>query len=88
MSKPKAQPSETDDLPFEKALERLEEIARRLEEEELPLDTSLKLFEEGVALSRRCGRRLEEAERRVEVLVREADGRLGQEPLDHDEDPS
>ena len=62
---------------LEEALERLESIARRLEEEEkLSLDESLRLFEEGVALSRQCGQRLQEAEQKVEILLRQADGNL------------
>ena len=87
MSKAKSERSLNEKLPFEKALERLEEIARRLEEEELPLETSLQLFEEGVGLSRECGRRLEEAERKVETLARQPDGSLREEPVDLDEDP-
>ena len=48
---------------FETALARLEEIVRKLETGELPLEQSLRLFEEGVKLSRLCNRQLDEAER-------------------------
>src|SRR5439155_18005849 len=54
---------------FETALKRLEEIVTRLENGELTLDSALQLFEEGIKLSRFCHTRLEEAERRVEILL-------------------
>jgi len=62
------------DLPFERALERLEEIAERLEAGDLELEAALAAFEEGVGLARRCAEQLREAERRIEVLTREGDG--------------
>jgi len=54
---------------FEEALARLEEIVRKLESGNMSLEDSLKAFEEGVRLSRICSERLDEAERRVEILV-------------------
>jgi exodeoxyribonuclease VII small subunit len=62
------------ELPFERALERLEEIAQRLEAGDLELEAALAAFEEGVGLARRCAEQLREAERRIEVLTREGDG--------------
>ena len=62
----------TDNLSFEAALERLEGIVRKLESGELPLDDSLAAFEEGVKLSTYCHRRLDEVEKKVQVLL--ADG--------------
>ena len=59
---------------FEDALARLEAIVERLESGEAPLEASLAMFEEGIALSRRCNQRLVAVERRLEVLVRRADG--------------
>lgn len=59
---------------FEASLSNLEKIVRRLEEGDLPLEESLKLFEDGVRLSRECQERLNQAERRIEVLLRDADG--------------
>lgn len=59
---------------FEKALERLEEIVRKMEAGDMTLDESLKAFEEGVELSRFCMKKLDEAERKVEVLLREGEG--------------
>jgi len=58
---------------FEEALQRLESIVDRLEEGDLELETALADFEEGVKLTRRCVGQLEDAERRVEVLVREGE---------------
>jgi exodeoxyribonuclease VII small subunit len=61
---------------FETALERLEHIVRTLEDGELPLDDALELFEEGIRLSRFCHGKLEQAERRVEILLRNQSGEL------------
>lgn len=55
---------------FETALKRLEEIVGKLEQGEIPLERALELFEEGVKISRYCGGKLEEAERKVEILVK------------------
>jgi exodeoxyribonuclease VII small subunit len=60
---------------FESQLGALERIVRQLERGDLPLEESLKLFEEGVRLSRECQERLNQAERRIEVLLRDAEGR-------------
>jgi len=65
-----AQPS------FEAALKQLEEIVQRLEKGELPLEDSLKLYEDGVRLSRLCHAKLEEAEGRIEVLLKDARGEV------------
>jgi exodeoxyribonuclease VII small subunit len=59
---------------FESSLEELEQIVRQLEGGDLPLDRSLELFEQGVRLSRECQKRLDEAERKVEILLRGSDG--------------
>jgi len=74
-----------EDLPFDKALERLEEIVECLEHEEPGLEEALKLFEEGVKLVRLCGARLKEAEGEVEELVELAGGSLGRVPLEPEE---
>ncbi|MBN2570319.1 MAG: exodeoxyribonuclease VII small subunit [Deltaproteobacteria bacterium] len=55
---------------FEKALERLEEIVKRMEEGDMTLDDSLKAFEEGINLSRFCAKKLDDAERKVEMLMK------------------
>lgn len=59
---------------FEGSLGRLEEIVRKLEGGELPLEESLKLYEEGTKLSRECIERLDKAERRIEMLGKDSDG--------------
>jgi exodeoxyribonuclease VII small subunit len=63
-----------EELSFGQALERLEEIAQRLEAGDLELEAALAAFEEGVGLARRCAEQLREAERRIEVLTLEGDG--------------
>ena len=73
---------------FEKSLARLEEVVRRLENPQLSLDEAMKLFEEGVDLSRECQKQLEEAEGRVEILLKKADGKLAAEPFDPQENSS
>ncbi len=57
------------DMTFEQGLTRLEEIVRKMEQGEVSLDASLALFEEGVALSRHCAGKLDEAEKRIAVLT-------------------
>ncbi len=69
------------DLKFEDALARLEQIVHTLEAGKLPLEESLKAFEEGVALARHCARYLEEAERRIELLTRDETGLLKAQPF-------
>ncbi|MNL70694.1 Exodeoxyribonuclease 7 small subunit [compost metagenome] len=56
-------------MDFEKKLNRLEEIVQKMEKGDLALDESLKLFEEGVKLSRECNQRLTEAESKVKLLM-------------------
>lgn len=58
-------------MKFEEALDRLEEIVKMLEKGEMGLEDSLKAFEEGIMLSRFCMRILNEAERKVEMLLRD-----------------
>ncbi len=60
---------------FESSLEDLERIVRDLEQGDLPLERSLELFEQGVKLSRDCQDRLNQAERRIEILTRDNQGR-------------
>ena len=67
---------------FEASLNDLEKIVKQLEDGDLPLEKSLKLFEDGVKLSRECRERLTNAERRIEVLLQDADGGLKLENLD------
>lgn len=66
---------------FESALKQLEEIVLQLEGGDLTLDQALGLFEQGVEISRFCNGKLEEAERKVEVLIKKADGGMEEEPF-------
>jgi exodeoxyribonuclease VII small subunit len=59
---------------FEAALKQLEEIVQRLEKGELALEESLKLYEEGIRLSRICHSKLEEAEGKIEILLKDGKG--------------
>ena len=70
---------------FEKAFQQLEKIVQRLEGEELPLDESLQLFEEGIRLSRFCHQRLEEVEKKIETILADAKGQPVTEPFEADE---
>ena len=66
---------------FEASLNELERIVKQLEDGDMPLEESLKLFEDGVRLSRECRERLANAERRIEVLMKEADGTISLESV-------
>jgi len=74
------------DIKFEDALQRLEQIVDQLEAGDLPLEDSLKVFEEGVALARRCAKYLEEAEKRIELLTKDESGLLKIELSEWDKD--
>lgn len=76
----KAEPAKKPD--FERSLARLEEVVRRLENANLSLDEAMKLFEEGVELSRDCQKQLEQAEGRVEILLKKVDGKMVAEPFE------
>jgi exodeoxyribonuclease VII small subunit len=71
---------------FEKSFQQLEKIVQRLEGEEMPLDESLQLFEEGIRLSRFCHQRLEEVEKKIELILADAKGQPVTEPFEDDED--
>lgn len=69
---------------FEKNFQELERIVQRLESEELPLDESLQLFEQGIRLSRFCHQRLEEVEKKIELILADAKGQPRVEPFEAD----
>ena len=72
---------------FEQCLARLEEVVRKLESANLPLDQAMKLFEEGMQLSRDCQGQLEQAEARVEILLKKAGAEMAPAPFEpEDED--
>jgi len=79
MAKPKNQD-------FESAIKRLEEIVTQLESGNLQLEKSLELFEEGIKLSRFCHSKLDEAERKVEVLLKNAEGEMKRAPFEDEKD--
>ena len=66
---------------FEVSLQRLEEIVDELEKGNVPLEQALKLFEEGLKLSSSCRKELEEAEGKVEILLRQ-NGKIQPEPYE------
>jgi exodeoxyribonuclease VII small subunit len=74
------------DLKFEDALSRLEQIVAALEAGNLPLEESLKVFEEGVGLARHCGKYLDDAERRIEILAKDESGATTTKPFDWEGD--
>jgi exodeoxyribonuclease VII small subunit len=70
---------------FDKGLKELEGIVERLDRGELSLEDSLEVFENGIKLVRKLTRRLEEAQKRIEVLTEDEDGKMKLEPFDGDE---
>jgi exodeoxyribonuclease VII small subunit len=70
---------------FEKAFQQLETIVKRLESEEMPLDESLQLFEEGIRLSRFCNQKLEEVEKKIELILADPKGQPRIEPFESEE---
>jgi exodeoxyribonuclease VII small subunit len=67
-------------LPFEACLDELEKVVKELEGGDLPLERSLELFEKGMGLSDTCRKQLEEAETRIEMLIRK-EGKIQAEPF-------
>ena len=67
---------------FEDALNKLEKIVSQLEEGDISLEESLKLFEEGIRLSRICNQKLDEVEKRVEILIKDKEGVLKPQRFD------
>ena len=74
------------DLNFEEALGRLEEVVRELEKEDITLEDSMQKFEQGIKLSSHCLRKLNEAEEKIEELTRSEDGKLVTRELEVDTD--
>ena len=81
---------------FETSLKKLEEVVKELEEGELTLEQSLERYEQGIAFARFCSAKLEEAEKRIEMLKtdgsgepqKDADGNVIQTPLDFEKEKS
>ncbi len=72
---------------FEEAMARLEEIVKGLESGDLALEDALKAFEEGMGLIKFCSKKLEEAEKKVTLLVEDRTGQYSQRPFDIEEEP-
>ncbi|WP_281886679.1 exodeoxyribonuclease VII small subunit [Paenibacillus sp. YYML68] len=70
---------------FEQALEQLERIVSQLESGDVPLEQAIELFQEGMKLSQLCGQKLEQVERKIEVLL-EQEGGLVKKPFQPGED--
>jgi exodeoxyribonuclease VII small subunit len=71
---------------FEASLSELEKIVAELEAGDLPLQHALEIFERGVQLTRHCQQQLDEAERKVEMLVKGQDGQISAVPFDSNKD--
>lgn len=71
---------------FESTIKRLEQIVQDLESGDLPLEKAIKKFEEGVQLSKLCSEKLDETEKRVQVLLQDKAGNLHEEPFSTEED--
>src|SRR5258708_30980296 len=69
-------------LTFESAIQRLEKIVADMEEAELPLEDVLKRYEEGTRLVRFCSQKLDEAEKKIEILTKKTDGSVALEPFE------
>lgn len=65
-----AQSKDLENLSFEDALRKLEEIVDKMEDGNLPLDQMIKFFEEGSSLSNMCGKKLKELQKKIEILVK------------------
>ncbi len=69
------------EMKFENALAKLEKTVEELESEEVSLEDSLKKFEEGINLVRFCSKKLEEIEKKIEILVKDKEGKTKKEPF-------
>lgn len=82
---------QTDEIPFEKAFTRLEEILERMNSGTISLDESLKLYEEADTLIATCNKRLTDAERKIEILIKNRNGEVtlgpDQKPMTQDFNP-
>lgn len=67
------------DMKFEEALKRLEEIAVKMEHDSLSLEESIKMFEEGMELALFCSKKLDEAERKISIVLKGKDGQMSEE---------
>jgi exodeoxyribonuclease VII small subunit len=68
-------------MKFEDGLKKLEDIVKTLDEGKIPLDGALTLFKEGLALTKDLSKRLDETEKKVEILIKKDNGSIEQEPF-------
>lgn len=73
---------ENNDFNFEEAMKKLEEIANQLEKNDLDLDESVKIFEEGMKLSKKCSEILENAEKKITILLNDGNNSYTEEKFD------
>ena len=73
------------EIDFEQALKKLEKIVDELEGGEMSLEKSMTRYEEGMALSKACRKKLEAAKKKVEILVKSKDGKMRLEPFEEEE---
>ena len=71
---------------FEKALKKLEQIVQELESGDLPLEKAIDKFEEGVQLSKFCSHILDETEKRITILMQDAEGNVFEKPFSSEND--
>lgn len=71
---------------FEQAMKQLEQIVQDLESGDMPLEKAIKTFEEGIALSKFCSEKLDETEKRITILMQDAEGNLSESPFPADND--
>ena len=69
---------------FEQAMKQLEQIVQDLESGDMPLEKAIKTFEEGIALSKFCSKKLDETEKRITILMQDAEGNLSESPFPAD----
>ncbi|GAB2692904.1 exodeoxyribonuclease VII small subunit [Paenibacillus thermoaerophilus] len=74
-------PKDDKTLSFEEAMDQLEQIVNRLESGDVPLEAAIELFQEGMRLSRLCGDKLEQVERKIEQLMETPDGTVVRKPF-------
>ena len=72
---------------FEKAMEQLEEIVQELESVDLPLEKAIRRFEEGVQLAKFCSGKLDETEKRINILLKDQNNQVVEQPFMHDTEP-
>ena len=66
---------------FEQSMKQLEKIVQELEDGDLPLEKALKKFEEGIKLTKQCSAKLDETEKKVSILLKDADGKMTEQPF-------